>query len=62
MVGIILRIYGYELYANIMCNCPVGVLDCHCGDEQERIGHLAIYTGIAIALSGVGFFVYSRLR
>ncbi|MDE2589772.1 MAG: hypothetical protein KGL95_08940 [Patescibacteria group bacterium] len=61
--GLLLAIYGYSLYANVACNCPVQITgqpsNCHCGEEEEGIGHLTIYTGIAIIFGGIGFFVHS---
>ncbi|MDE2589198.1 MAG: hypothetical protein KGL95_05990 [Patescibacteria group bacterium] len=61
--GLLLVLYGYSLYANIICNCPAQIIgqpySCQCGVEQEHIGHFTIYTGIAITLGGAGFFVYS---
>lgn len=61
--GLILAIYGYGLYANVHCLCPIPVTgqpdNCHCGEEQQSSGHLMIYTGIAVIFCGIGFFVYS---
>jgi hypothetical protein len=61
--GILLAVYGYSLYANVMCNCPAQIAGqpstCHCGEEAEYIGHLTMYTGFAIILGGAGIFVYS---
>ena len=53
--GLLLAIYGYELCANSIC------LGIHCPscETVEPISRLTIYTGIAITLGGVGFFVYS---
>lgn len=62
--GILLAIYGYGLYANVKCMCPIQPagqpFNCQCGIEQENIGHFTIYTGISVALGGVGFLVYSE--
>ncbi|MDC8451628.1 MAG: hypothetical protein KGH99_00975 [Thaumarchaeota archaeon] len=53
--GVVLGIYGYELCANFICTgmyCP----NC---ETAVPISRLTIYTGIVVALGGVGFFVYS---
>jgi uncharacterized membrane protein YidH (DUF202 family) len=61
--GILLAIYGYSLYANVECMCPMQQVgqpsNCHCSDEREQISHFIIHVGIAVTLGGVGFLVYS---
>lgn len=53
--GLLLVIHGYELCANFICtgmHCP----SCEVTVPTSR---LAIYTGLAVMLGGVGFSVYN---
>ena len=66
IVGLIIAIIGYEQYANIVCYCPAQIVgqpsNCHCGEIEEIRGHVIIYSGIAIATSGMVILGIQLLR
>jgi hypothetical protein len=57
IAGLFISVIGYGQYGNIRCECPAQIVgqpsNCHCGDTEEILGHVIIYSGIAITTSGM---------
>jgi hypothetical protein len=63
VLGLLMSIIGYGLYENVMCHCPSQTeakpIGCHCGTVlQQSIGHIMVYSGLAVAGSGILVFTH----
>jgi hypothetical protein len=61
IIGIIIAIIGYGMFANLICYCPMQTVGqpsiCHCGEPEITFGHILIYMGIVITLGGITTFL-----
>ena len=66
VIGLVISIMGYGMYANIVCYCPAQISGqpstCHCGETEQNTGHIVTYFGFGIAILGIIFFVYGWRR
>lgn len=67
VLGIVISVIGYGMYANIVCYCPAQIVgkpfDCHCGENLEQnIGHMITYFGFAVTGTGIILFVLGWRR
>lgn len=63
VTGLLMSIIGYGLYENVVCHCPsqtqANPIGCHCVTVlQQSIGHMMVYSGLAVAGSGMLVFTH----